>query len=306
MSVFCAVAAARPPLVAVWLAYTLFAYVALTGTAALAFRWLYCRPTYETWRRKTNPRYPDVATVAREIVLGGLAGPPVVALAPAVHLWAVGRGYLDHCGAAGTGEAAAAFLPSLVVCLVATDLYEWAWHQLGHRVAALWVVHRHHHQFPNPTPFATIADQPPDNVMRSLYPLVACVVCGWVLGAPPDMDALYGAVGLVNVLWGTYLHSGHEYDVAPYDHPWLNTSFQHHVHHAVSSASTPYHTGFLLRAWDRMAGTQYCGTAVVPAEVARRTRAEWERVVVPDYRVLLDRRWWWRSAAAGRRRSRVD
>jgi hypothetical protein len=59
-----------------------------------------------------------------------------------------------------------------------------------------------------------------------------------------------------------------------YDHPVLNTSFQHTVHHAVTSHGRDYHTGFLLKLWDDLAGTKYLGHAVVPAKLNERTAEE--------------------------------
>lgn len=290
----CRLAATAPSLVGAWAGATLMAYLLLTGTSIATFVWLYVHPTYEMWRCKTDRRYPPVETVAQEIWLGGVLGPPVVSLVPALHVWLLGQGSLSHCEAALSPGA------TLVIALLATDLYEWAYHWAGHRVTALWKVHRHHHRFPNPTPFATIADHPPDNLIRSLYPAVSTAACLVLTGHPPDLDVLYGLVGLVNVGWGVYLHSGHEAESIPYDHPILNTSFQHHAHHAVSSAGTPYHTGFFVKTWDQLAGTVYRGATVVPAEVDHmRTRADWAKVVRPDYGQLL--RWrWWAGRASGR------
>ena len=42
------------------------------------------------------------------------------------------------------------------------DFIEWFYHHLGHRYSALWEVHRHHHKFFNPSPFAVIADEVSD------------------------------------------------------------------------------------------------------------------------------------------------
>jgi sterol desaturase/sphingolipid hydroxylase (fatty acid hydroxylase superfamily) len=84
----------------------------------------------------------------REIVLGGLMGPPVVSLVPAVHLWLTGTG--RSTTAPPRRPTGATGWASVVVVLVSTDLYE-SGTNLGHRVAGLSRVHRHHHQFPNPT-----------------------------------------------------------------------------------------------------------------------------------------------------------
>ena len=57
-----------------------------------------------------------------------------------------------------------------------SDLYEWSYHYLGHQYKFFWQIHKFHHKFHNPTPFAVIADCATDNFMRALpiffFPLV--------------------------------------------------------------------------------------------------------------------------------------
>ena len=49
-----------------------------------------------------------------------------------------------------------------------TDFYEYAYHWCGHRFVYLWSIHRHHHLFFNPSPFAVIADEYLDQFVRTI------------------------------------------------------------------------------------------------------------------------------------------
>jgi sterol desaturase/sphingolipid hydroxylase (fatty acid hydroxylase superfamily) len=266
-----------------WCAYSVVATLLIAGGAALVFRWLYWRPTFATWRRKTIAAYPSVDLVAQEILLGCVVGPPTVALLPAIHLWLVARGALGGCGQPTD------WLWSVVLTVVLTDLYEWAWHRVGHTV--LWRVHHVHHGFPNPTPFATIADLPPDNLMRSAYPAVV-LSAGWVLGVTIDLDVLYVAATVVNVLYGLALHSGHEIPWLDAGNPIVNTPYHHTLHHAVSAGRQVVHTGFLLKCWDQLAGSVYTGTALCPVAQQARTLSSFRAVDKPDYGPLVRPAYW--------------
>merc|ERR1711920_920671 len=115
-----------------------------------------------------------------------------------------------------------------------------------------------------------------------------------LFGTYLDIDVLYISTGFPNMLYGMYLHCGHELPCLPYDSKIWNTSFQHYVHHAVSVKNKPLHTGFFVKLLDNLAGSVYEGTQVLPAledwRLGNRSRERWEREVkpnLPDYRVLL-------------------
>jgi len=288
----------------VWMAYASFAMLLLTGVSMAMFVYYYGYPTYDKWRYKSNPKYPSPTYVLGEFFLGGVMGPFAVTFVSSIHLALIANGSLkSHCETPLTWSYR---LYSLAVVVVATDLYEWFWHYLGHYLDNLWVVHKHHHKYYNPTPFGTIADWPMDNFMRSLYPIVVNMVSFTLVGLPADLDMCYFASGFINAIWGTYLHCGHELACIPYDHPFLNTSFQHYAHHAISVKNKPYHTGFLVKFWDNMVGSVYHGDQVIPAvedqKRGNRSRERWEKEVqptLPDYSVLFSPRFWashWRNA----------
>mmetsp|Transcript_121545 Transcript_121545/g.377905 ORF Transcript_121545/g.377905 Transcript_121545/m.377905 type:complete len:322 (-) Transcript_121545:86-1051(-) len=288
----------------IWMLYTAFAFIILTGSSVATFCYYYVYPTYDKWRFKSNPKYPSPAYVLGELLLGGILGPPFVAMVPSLHLYLISNGTLKHhCD---TPETWSYRLLSLFLVVLFTDLYEWGWHFLGHWIDQLWTVHKHHHKYYNPTPFGTIADYPMDNFMRSLYPAVVYGLAQLTIGRPLDLDMVYFAAGFILGIWGMYLHCGHEISYFPYDHPVLNTSFQHYAHHAISVKNKPYHTGFLVKVWDQLAGSVYQGDQVIPAvedqKLGNRSLERWEKEVkpnLPDYSVLLSLGWWaanWKHA----------
>jgi lathosterol oxidase len=281
----------------IWMFFSLFGYLVLTGASIAAFIYWYVYPTYEKWCTKTNPKYPSPTYVAGELFLGGILGPLAVSFSMSIHLYLIGNGTLrHHCDTPLTWQHR---LLSAVLGVVIIDFYEWFWHYLGHWVDSLWTVHKHHHKYYNPTPFGTIADYPMDNFMRSLYPMVCFAVSLALFGQYLDIDVLYLGLGFALQLYGMYLHCGHELECLPYDSRIWNTSFQHYVHHAVSVKNKPLHTGFFVKLWDNLAGSVYEGTQVLPAledrRLGNRSRERWEREVkpnLPDYRVLLSLSWW--------------
>eukprot|EP00658_Telonema_sp_P-2_P083874 TRINITY_DN9189_c0_g1_i4.p1 TRINITY_DN9189_c0_g1~~TRINITY_DN9189_c0_g1_i4.p1 ORF type:complete len:347 (+),score=82.76 TRINITY_DN9189_c0_g1_i4:152-1192(+) len=301
VQLICSVAEAIPTTgfsswLTIWLAYAGFGYVMLTGSSLAAFIYLYCYPTYNKWKYKSNPKYPTATYVMGEVLLGGILGPLVVAFAPSIHLYLIADGhYKHHCD---TPQSWSYKLLSAFLVVLITDFYEWGWHFLGHYIGALWSVHKHHHKYFNPTPFGTIADYPADNFMRSLYFMIVNGVAYGTMGIHLDLDMIYIVTAFLTVGWGMYLHCGHEISWIPYDNRYFNTSFQHYAHHAVSSKNTPYHTGFFVKLWDNMAGSVYTGDKVLPAIEQQkrgiRTRAEWDKVksTIPNYSVLLSPSFW--------------
>mmetsp|Transcript_96844 Transcript_96844/g.202352 ORF Transcript_96844/g.202352 Transcript_96844/m.202352 type:complete len:335 (-) Transcript_96844:261-1265(-) len=289
----------------VWGCYIVFAYLGFTLLLIPWFTYFYAYPTYDKWRCKTNPKYPLPTAVLGEIFLGVFMANPSVTFAPSIHLALIANGTLKHhCDTPLTWGYR---LYSMLMVLIIVDFYSWLWHYLGHYVGQLWAVHRHHHHFANPTPFSTIADLPVDNIVRSLYMIVVNVVSYAIMGMPVDVDVLYFVTAISIGCYGMYFHCGHELECLPYDHPILNTSYQHYVHHALSYKNKPYYTGFVFKCWDNMAGAHYHGKQIIPAledqKQGNRSRERWECEIkpnLPDYSVLLSPYFWaanWRHAS---------
>mmetsp|Transcript_137416 Transcript_137416/g.438986 ORF Transcript_137416/g.438986 Transcript_137416/m.438986 type:complete len:261 (-) Transcript_137416:293-1075(-) len=224
--------------------------------------------------------------------MGVFLANPSVTFAPSIHLALISNGTLrHHCDTPLTWQYR---FYSFLMVLFVVDLYSWAWHYCGHWIGSLWKVHRHHHHFANPTPFSTIADLPPDNIIRSLYMIVVNLASYCIMGSPVDVDVLYFVTAITIGFYGMYFHCGHELSILPYDSRMFNTSYQHYVHHALSYKNKPYYTGFVFKLWDDLAGAHYHGKQCIPAvedqKLGNRSFERWEteiRPALPDYSVLL-------------------
>lgn len=172
---------------------------------------------------------------------------------------------------------------------VSVDFAEFLWHHLGHRYSSLWNVHKHHHVFPNPSPFAVIADEPPDQIVRA-SPLVVIPLL-----VPTNQDLIFFQFVIMFYLYGTYLHWGYESPRLSAHNGWINTSYHHYMHHALSIKNKPFYTGFFFTCWDTLFGTNYpgeCKCARCSQAAGKRTPAQYAKVAKPDYSVMLSPAWW--------------
>mmetsp|Transcript_81022 Transcript_81022/g.161578 ORF Transcript_81022/g.161578 Transcript_81022/m.161578 type:complete len:311 (-) Transcript_81022:183-1115(-) len=271
---------------AVWSALTVASFATVIVMSGFIFKSYYVNPTFETWRYKSNPKYPTPEMVRMEIIQ--LAkGVSISIFSPALSIWLAGQDSKWSKAYCGVREDLGWSHLALEVCVIVllSDFFEFFYHYCGHYFTAMWTVHKHHHVFYNPTPFAVIADEYVDQFMRAT-PLV------WLpLLMPINCDLLFAVYALFFYGYGVYLHWGFETDLLPAGHPIMNTSFQHYAHHAVSVKNRPLHCGFFFKVWDQLFGSMYTGGTVISALEARqrglRTREAWEKVVKPDYTPLL-------------------
>lgn len=277
-------------LLTTWLALTVLAFgMTMVMSGALFWRY-YWRPTFETWQRKSNPQFPKPAMIRRE-VLQMLKGIVTATLCPALALHLVDSGWSKaYAGLGGYGWGWLVF--TFVFAWIGSDLYEFAYHRLGHSARFWWSQHKHHHVFFNPSPFSVIADDFLDQFIRSA-PLLLIP-----MAMPINMDLLFLTYGAFFYGYGVYLHWGYELAWPDAHHPWINTSFQHYVHHAKSTLGKPMHTGFFFKLWDQLLGSTYdappetCLCAACAIARGERTPEAFARVVKPDYRPLLRPGWW--------------
>ena len=276
-----------------WLAFSALSLVLTMIISTWIFRHYYWRPTFEQWQRKSHPQYPAPAMVRRE-VLQMIRALLTATLCPALSLHLLESGWSKgYCGVGdyGVGYLVATFLMMWIV----TDFYEFFYHRLGHTTRLGWKAHKPHHVFYNPTPYAVIADDALDQFVRTLPMLVFPLIM------PVNMDLVFFTFTAFFYGYGAYLHSGHELRWPSAHNRWINSAFQHYLHHAKSSLNRPYHTGFFFKWWDRMFGSLYQGTCLCcVCSVARSERTEeaWKTVHKPDYTVLLRPAFWWHGDAA--------
>ena len=272
-----------------WLAFSALAFAMTMSISTWLFYRYYWQPTFAQWQRKSNPQYPAPAMVRREVgqMVKGLL---MATLCPALSLHLLESGWSK--GYCGVGSYGVWYLVlTFLVMWIVTDIYEFAYHRIGHTTRAGWKAHKPHHVFHNPTPFAVIADDPIDQFVRAVPMLVFPLVM------PVNMDLVFFTFAAFFYGYGAYLHCGHELQWPGAHHRWINSAFQHYVHHAKSSLNRPYHTGFFFKWWDRMYGSIYdegpCLCSACSVARGERTEEAWHAVRKPDYSVLLTPTFWW-------------
>lgn len=273
-----------------WAVLSGAAFLSLGVICGIPFRYYYMHPTYEKWLIKTNREYPSAAMVRSE-AYKTLTGSVFVTLSPTVALYLAKRGWHSqaYCGVPhGWGYELAQF----VLVFFLTDFFEWGWHYMGHRFGPLWEVHKPHHRYYNPSPWAVIADDWLDEIVRGsplfLIPMLF----------PTNVDLLFLQFALFFNIYGTMIHTGVDWAFLPiHGQRVLNTPYHHHIHHALSIKNKPLHTGFFLQVWDRAMGSVYAGDKCFCSQcdfqAGNRTREKYAQVVKPDYSLLLDYRFWW-------------
>lgn len=236
---------------------------------------------------KSNPTYPTPDKV-RDEIMQTVKGAWIGILCPALSLWLNNFGYSKgYCGVEPYGWTY--LIGSFMLVWVASDFFEFYYHRLGHTTNWGWVQHKHHHVFYNPTPYSVIADELVDQFVRSIPMLF------WPMIMPVNMDMLFGTFAVFFYFYGVLIHSGHELPWLSAHNKYINTPFQHYIHHAKSRYMVPYHTGFFIKLWDRMFGSLYdkkCVCAECQRSEGLRSKEIWEKTTIPDYSVLLKAGFW--------------
>jgi len=251
------------------------------------FVYYYVYPTHNKWSKKSNPIYPTADKV-RDEILQTIKGAWIGILPPALSLWLNNFGY--GYGYCGVGEYGWTYLIiSFFVIWICSDFYEFYYHRIGHTTNWGWVQHKHHHVFYNPTPFSVIADELVDQFTRALplwiFPMIM----------PVNMDMLFITFAVFFYFYGVCIHCGHEFEWLSTHNYWINTPFQHYIHHAKSRYMVPYHTGFFIKTWDRLFGSLYdqkCVCAECDRKAGNRTVEQFEKIKIPDYSCLLNWKFW--------------
>jgi len=270
-----------------WIVLNLLGLFLVFTMSGYLFIKYYVRSSYETWRFKTNPRYPSPEMVRSEI-LQMCKGITTATVCPALSIVMSQRGIgKAYCG---VGEYGVPYLvASFFVIWIASDFWEFYYHRIGHTTQFGWNQHKYHHVFYNPSPFAVIADEYVDQFVRSmpllLFPMIA----------PINMDLMFFQFGAFFYGFGVYLHWGFELDYPDAHHPWINTAFQHYCHHAKSINNKPYHTGFFFKLWDQLFKSEYdgdCFCVKCSNKKGERTREKYSEIKKFDYSVMLNPSFW--------------
>jgi lathosterol oxidase len=271
--------------IALWATMTFSGFAAMMVLSTIIFIPYYVNPTFERWLLKCNPKFPSPALIKKEIV-HMTKGLVVATLIPSFTLFAsfsgLSKGYCGDPHNIGLSG----FIVQAAIIFGFTDLAEYAYHWLGHRYKSFWEIHKHHHSFFNPSPFAVIADEWPDQFMRTLPMAILPTLM------PINMDLLFGIFATLFYGYGVYLHWGYESSYLSTHNPIFNTSYHHYHHHAVSVIGKPVYTGFFFKIWDNLFHTLPSTPCACHECRPKRTKEEWNATLKPDYSVLLSPSWW--------------
>lgn len=276
-----------------WFVFSVAGLVLTMGLSGFVFSRLYWAPTYEWWRYKSNPKFPLPIQVRKE-VLQTLKCISLSTVCPAISVYLTAQGKSEaFCG--WGGRSLSWHVLSFLAVWIFVDLFEWGYHALGHKVPVLWDQHRQHHKFFNPTPFAVVADEAFDQLIRASPLLFIPMVI------PTNMDVLFALFSVFFYAYGVYIHAGFELDWPDAHHPLINTSYQHYLHHAVGGSGVPAHTGFFFKIWDQLVGADLtkkrydmgrCECSKCSRARGERTYEAWLAVEKQDYSVLLRPSFW--------------
>lgn len=223
----------------IWLVFTAIGLVSMLFLSGTIFYIYYVDPSFETWQYKSNPKFPSPFLVKKEII-HMCKGLSVATLCPAFTLTLSKLGWsYGYCGL-DNKDAMPLYMQAILIFFF-TDLYEYIYHAMGHAYSIFWSVHKHHHRFYNPSPFAVIADEYLDQFVRT-WPMIILPLI-----TPINMDLLFAIFALLFYGYGVYLHWGYETTLLSAHNPIFNTAYHHYVHHAISAKNRAIYTGFFFK-----------------------------------------------------------
>jgi lathosterol oxidase len=275
---------------ALWMFFTASGLLSMVLLSGSLFYPYYMNPTYERWIYKSNPHFPSPLLVKKEIIQM-CKGLVVATFCPAFTLflskWNYSNGYCSD-----TRSDAWPLWQQAIVIFVFSDFFEYAYHWIGHRFSFFWEVHRHHHKFYNPSPFAVIADEYLDQFVRT-WPMIIIP-----LMIPTNMDLLFTIYTTLFYGYGVYLHWGYESSYLSTHNLIFNTSYHHYIHHAISVKNRPIFTGFFFKIWDQLFNSGNPNQCTCVECRPCRTLEEWNKEVKYDYSCLCSPKWWLTSNTA--------
>ncbi len=167
----------------IWLILSLITFIVLMILSSIIFYYSYVKINYEKWLKKSNPKYPSVENVRMEIILM-LKGICSGTFCPSLTIYLMSKNQLKgYCGIDQYGWIY--FIFSFFFIWLFVDLFEFLYHRMGHQLDYLWNIHKSHHQFFNPTPFAVIAEDYIDQIIGA-SPLIVIPIL-----IPINMDLLF-------------------------------------------------------------------------------------------------------------------
>ena len=237
-----------------------FAVYLVVAGAAYAATWWLGRERYLHRRIQQNPR---PAQVGREIFWSAISIMIISALLT-VTWYAAGQGWIKSYLDINQYSLWWLAISVLVMALVHDSYYYWA-HRGMHHPSVFRYVHKLHHGFTNPTPFASYA----------FHPLEAVVEVAWFLPLAAVVPLHPLAVGIyifVLTVLNVISHLGYEF-YRPGVGQWFITSTHHNMHHSRAKG----HFMLYFNFWDKWMGTNATDYTSQLQRVAEARRAAKEQ-----------------------------
>jgi len=120
-----------------WLFVTLLGFIGIFGISTVLFMKFYAKPTFESWRYKSNPKYTSPEKVREEIILTA-KGMLFATMNPCLSLY-LSQHKLSKAYCGVTEEYGWGYLIfSFFVVWLGSDFYEFYYHRLGHTTFWGW------------------------------------------------------------------------------------------------------------------------------------------------------------------------
>ena len=227
------------------IAIGLFWYFLICGGLYLLLHRSKMSERVHKWR--TQRTWPTAGQVRGEVIDGTLSMSMVMVVVSG-SFW---LGLNGHGGLyADPGQYGLLYIPvSIFFVFLVMEVFEWAFHWACHRNSILWLVHKQHHRYSNPSTFGVMADQPVDMLIKA-SPIL------WIPFLFPIWDvALIGTFAIMNFAYGTYLHGGFDFPFMPSPHSrFLVAAWHHNEHH---SGAVDYNYGFFTGFMDVIFKTRF-------------------------------------------------
>ncbi len=224
-----------------WLLVSLLFVIRYLILAGIPFLFYYVLIEKKVRGKKIQKKRPDKKQISKEILYS-----LVSLLLYGTGIWLfldwLQSGITLHYGAI-SDYGIAYFIVSFLLMVIIHDTYFYWTHRLIHHRKLFPLVHKVHHQFTNPTPWAAFSFHPLEAII-SMGVIPVIIFC-----IPWHQNALIVFVTFMT-LYDVYIHLGYNIEQL-YLGKWQNSAADHNYHH--QNARVNY--GLYFTFWDRLMGT---------------------------------------------------
>ncbi|NJB69891.1 sterol desaturase/sphingolipid hydroxylase (fatty acid hydroxylase superfamily) [Saonia flava] len=225
----------------VWIVTTLLFMLRYLVVAGLFYVLFYVFFKKKEWNQKIQHKKPRVGQIKKEIIYS-LGTFIIYGSSILLFLYWIRNGKTKLYTNIDTYGTVYLVL-SIVFMVVLHDAYFYWTHRLIHHSKVFKYVHRTHHRFHNPTPWAAFAFHPLEGMLSmGIIPIIIFMV-------PYHQYALIGFISFMT-LYNVFIHLGYKVSGFPYL-KYQNTTMDHDYHHHKGHGNY----GLYFNVWDKLMGT---------------------------------------------------